>query len=263
MNKKTIHFDSLLVAGTIILFGFFILSIQPVALAGDNSRNEAIGEAGDEDRFLDIKREVYYESEESFPELPELVNTIPESHPEKWAKKQFGVDENPRGIIGNEVVNYSFITPTSWKVENTYRRFSPDEDGVIFRLTGKDGIWGAIFKVDLSGRSIENQRELARYYQDNRARFYGLLENEISGDIKSEDHLLQGYSTKGSELITQYESYSTIESPEGRFSSLAHYHVAAERGYVVDIYIPAGELNEVTRSTAYIIGKSFIAYRFG
>lgn len=249
MNEKYELSDFIRFNRTIIILGLLIMIASTATVAEDS-------------RFLDIEREVYYESKESFPELPELVNTIPESHPDKWAKKQFGVDENPRGIIGNEVVNYSFITPKGWKVENTYRRFSPDEDGVIFRLTGKDGVWGAIFKVDLSERKIGNQLELARYYRGNRARFYGLLEDERSADFKSEDYLLQGFSTKGSELITQYESYSTIETPEGRYASLAHYHVAAERGYVVDIYIPAGELDERSRSTAYIIGKSFIAYRF-
>ena len=250
MNEKYEPTDFTRLSRTIILLSLLIMIASTAAVAEDS-------------RFLDIKREVYYESEESFPELPELVNTIPESHPEKWAKKQFGVDENPRGIIGNEVVNYSFITPKGWKVENTYRRFSPEEDGVIFRLTGKDGVWGAIFKVDLSERSVEKQRELARYFQDNRARFYGLLKDESSEGFKSEDHLLQGFSTKGSGLITQYESYSTIETPKGRFASLAHYHVAAERGYVVDIYVPSGELDAKNRSTAYIIGKSFVAYRFG
>jgi len=250
MNKKYGLYDVTKLSRTIILLSLLIMIVSTAAAAAEDSR------------FLDIKREVYYESDKNYPALPELVNTIPESHPEKWAKKQFGVDENPRGIIGNEVVNYSFITPRGWRLEKTFRRFSPDEDGVIFRLTGKDGVWGAIFKVDLSGRSVENPRELARHYLDNRAQFYGLLEDGNPEDIKSADHLLVGFSTKGSELITQYESYSTIETPEGRYASLAHYHVAAERGYVVDIYIPAGGLDERSRSTAYIIGKSFIAYRF-
>jgi hypothetical protein len=252
MNKqKALRRATKLTRIMIVLLGLSIIFAQTVAMAEKDTR------------FLDVKREIYYKSETDYRKLPELVNTIPENHPEEWAKKQLGVDENPRGIIGNEVVNYSFIAPKDWKVKNTTSRFKPEEDGVIFRLTGKDGIWGAIFKVDLSGRSVENQRELARYYQDNRARFFGLLEDESSGEIKSEAHLLQGFSTKGSELITQYESYSTIESSEGRFASLAHYHVAAERGYVVDIYVPSGELDERNRSTAYIIGKSFVAYRFG
>lgn len=250
MNKKYALYDVIKLSQTIILLSLLIMIVSTTAAAAEDSR------------FLDIEREVYYESEEDFTELPKLVNTIPESHPEQWAKKQFGVDENPRGIIGNEVVNYSFITPKGWKVKNTFRRFSPDEDGVIFRLTGKEGIWGAIYKVDLSDRSIETTPALARYYLDNRAHFSGLLKDGIPEDIKSEDHLLQGFSTKGSELITQYESYSTLESSEGRFVSLTHYHVGAERGYVIDIYVPSGELDERNRSTAYIIGKSFIAYRF-
>ena len=214
-------------------------------------------------RALDIKREVYYESDNNYPNLPDLVNTIPKYHPEKWAKKQFGVDENPRGIIGNEVVNYSFITPKSWKVRNTYRRFSSEEDGVIFRLTGKDGIWGAVYKVDLSDEPIESALELARYFSDRRPHFFGLLEGTTSAEVKTEDYLLHGFSTRGSEMITQYESYSTVELPGGRYASIAQYYVASERGYVVDIYIPSDRLNERNRSTAYIIGKSFIAYRFG
>lgn len=219
--------------------------------------------AGEEVGALEVKREIYYKSETNYKKLPKLVNTIPQNHPEEWAKKRFGVDENPRGIIGNEVVNYYFITPKGWKVKNTYRRFAPEEDSVIFRLTGKGGIWGVIYKVDLSGKSVETPVELARYYLDNRKHFFGLLADRDPADIESKTHLLQGFSTKGRELITQYESYSTVEFPAGRHASIAHYHLAKERGYVMDIYIPSNQLNERNRSTAYIIGKSFIAYRFG
>lgn len=223
---------------------------------------EASAQTDVENEQVDIKREIYFKRDANYPKLPGLLATNPKPHPENWARKQFGVDENPRGIIGNAVVNYYFQTPKGWKVENTNQRFSSDEDSVIFRLKGSSGVWGAIYKINVTDDSIEDERDLARYFLEHRSSYIDMLEGVDGSEINLVDHLLHGLGLEGSDVINQYESYSTVELPDNSYAGITQYELGTDWGYVIDIYIPTEDLDGVNRTTAYLIGKSFAAYRF-
>ena len=209
-----------------------------------------------------LERKVFYEEESYSPGLPELELTDSKNYFKTWTRREYGVDENPYGIIGSAVVSYSFRTPGTWSVKITSRRFASGEDMIIFRLTGESGIWGSITKVNLRDKSIKSGDEFARYYTRERSSFMALLGDVKDSEIDSKMHLIQGFSDNEGDFVDHYESYSSVEIRGEKFASLAGYELRRDLGYVVDIYIPFDDLNRETRTMAYALGKSFTVYRF-
>jgi len=241
-----------------------ILTITPgFFFAGAN--NNIIAQASEEgliEEAAALERKVFYEEGSYSPGLPELELTDSKNYFKTWARKEYGVDENPYGIIGSAVASYYFRTPRSWSVKNTSRRFASGKDMIVFRLTGEGEIWGLITKVNLKGKSIENEVEFARYYTQNRPSFMALIEDLEGSEVVSNLHLILGFADSNNEFIEHYETYSSIEIPKGKFASIASYEVKDDLGYVVDIYIPIEEFDGSTRTMAYSIGTSFKVFRF-
>ena len=117
--------------------------------------------------------------------------------------------------------------------------------------------------MELSGKSISDEKEFAFYYNERKASFVGLLGGIEKSDVTAELHLLQGFSSIGTDSIEYYESYSTVGVPEGDYSNISQYKLQAGLGYVIDVYIPSGKLSRDNRSLAFVVGRSFRVYRFG
>jgi len=241
-----------------------ILTITPgffIAGANNNSSAQA-SEEGLTEEVAALERKVFYEDESYSPGLPELELTDSKIYFKTWARKEYGVDENPYGIIGSAVASYYFRTPRSWSVKNTSRRFASGEDMIIFRLTGESGIWGSITKVNLRDKSIKSGDEFARYYTSKRPSFMALLGDIKSSVVDSKLHLIQGFRTTEGIFVEHYESYSSVEIRGEKLASVAGYEIKDGLGYVVDIYIPIEEFDRSTRTMAYGIGTSFKVFRF-
>ena len=232
-------------------------------IAGANNSSFAqASEEGLTEEVAVLERKVLYEEESYSPGLPELELTDSKNYFKTWTRREYGVDENPYGIIGSAVVTYSFRTPGTWSVKITSRRFASGEDMIIFRLTGESGIWGSITKVNLRDKSIKSGDEFARYYTRERPSFMALLGDLKDYEVDSKLHLIQGFSSTEGSFVEHYESYSSVEIRGREFASIAGYELRADLGYVVDIYIPLEEFNSTTRTMAYALGKSFTVYRF-
>ena len=214
------------------------------------------------DKKASLYRRIFFKDQSSFPHLPDVELTDLETYRKSWARREYGIDENPYGIIGSAVVSYYLRTPRNWAVKNTSRRFASGEDMVIFRLTGESGMWGTITKLNLRDKSIEDEDKFARYYTQNRPSFLALSGDLNSSEVVSKLHLIQGFTDVKDEFTEHYESYSSVETPRGKFVSVAGYEIKGDLGYVVDIYIPIEEFDRSTRTMAYGIGTSFKVYRF-
>jgi hypothetical protein len=247
---------------SVLLAIVFLIAITPglILVRADTGIDQPSEESIEEKVSLD--RRIFFKDQSSFPDLPDLKLTDLANYRKSWPRKKYGVDENPHGIIGSAVVSYYFRTPRNWSVKNTSRRFASGKDMVIFRLTGESGVWGTIAKINLKDKSIENEDEFARYYSQNRPSFLALPGDLNSSEVASKLHLIQGFTDVENEFIKHYESYSSVETPRGKFVSVAGYEIKGNLGYVVDIYIPIEEFDRSTRTVAYGIGTSFKVYRF-
>ena len=262
--RKVYAFPDILKPISIVLISLLILlNFSFFTINGGNNGYVKVAAAGEASENNSRKREIYYQSNEAYGELPKLDAAEPNSLAKSWTDHRYGVDENPEGIIGSAVASYAFRVPKGWKVKNTFRRFSPGEDMVVFRLEGEEGVWGAITKVELAGKAVKNEKELAQYYSDHRSSFIGLLKDADSSSFSTKLHLIQGFSSIRTEPIEHYESYSTVEFSRGKYADISHYELQGNLGYIVDVFIPAGELNRENRSIAFLIGESFSVYRFG
>lgn len=259
MNKGAVTRNGVLFLALLVSI-LMLLPVNSTSLLAKNNQGASEKENYGEKSVR--VRERYYEGNSNYQELPELETADPGVYGKSWTLREYGVDENPYGIIGEAVVNYSFRTPKNWSVKNTVRRFASGEDMLIFRITGEKGIWGIVTKVKLSGTSIDDEKEFARYYANRRSDFMALLEDIDGAEVSTKLHFIQGLTTGKSEEVSHYESYSTMEFPDGKYANIAQYLLQKDLGYVVDMYIPHESLNQRTRSIAYMIGRSFTVYRF-
>lgn len=242
---------------TVILVCILVSALALPSISSQNNK---------ESSEMTVEKEVYYEQESDFRELPELPNITKEefySYFEAWSTHKYGTDENDDGVIGEEEVNYEFQTPKSWIIENTTGEFSLSENKVLFRLYGDEGIWATISEVDLSNVSAMNRVELAKYYNRKRS-FLSSLKSELgSSDITKNMHILQKLSIFGTDVIYYCETYSVVKTPQGNYANIAYYQNNIKLGFVMDIYIPLEKLNQQTRLMAYTMGTSFISHDFG
>ena len=248
---------------SVLLSVVFLIAITPdliLVRAGTDNIDQSPEESIEKKASLEPR--IFFKDQSSFPNLPDLELTDLETYRKSWARREYGIDENPHGIIGSAVASYYFRTPRSWSVKNASRRFASGKDMVIFRLTGESGMWGTITKINLKDKSIESEDDFARYYAQNRPHFMALLGDLKDTEVISKLHLIQGFADVKNEFIEHYESYSSVEMPGGKFASVAGYEIRGDLGYVVDIYIPIEEFDRSTRTLAYGIGTSFKVYRF-
>lgn len=245
---------------SLLISVLLLLPVSSTSLLAENDQeaNEKENYGGKSVRV----RQRYYEGNSNYRELPGLEIADSGVYGKSWTLREYGVDENPYGIIGEAVVSYSFRTPKNWSVKNTIRRFASGEDMLIFRITGEKGIWGIVTRVKLPGSSFDDEREFARYYASRRSDFMALLEDIDDAEVTTKLNFIQGLTTRKSEEVSHYESYSTVEFPDGKYANVAQYLLRKDLGYVVDMYIPHESLNQRLRTVAYMIGKSFTVYRF-
>ncbi|MCF7875743.1 hypothetical protein K9M06_01675 [Candidatus Bipolaricaulota bacterium] len=263
MRKDYVFPDILKPIFIALILLLILLNLSFFTINGVNTGVVKVAAAGEDGGENERIRKVYYETDADYPELPKLDVSSTSDYIKSWDDKRYGVDENPRGIIGSAVSSYAFRVPKNWKVKNTFRRFSPGEDMVVFRLEGENGIWGSITKLEFPGKEISDEREFALYYNERKPRFVDLLSGINRSEVTAKLHLLQGFSSIRTDSIEFYESYSTVEIQEDDYANIAQYKVQANLGYVVDVYVPVSKLSRNTRSLAFMIGRSFRVYRFG
>lgn len=261
MNKKRneVSWVTLGIIGVIVVG--VVVGIVYVALLQPNSAHEENANDGGSKQII-IKREIFYEQESSYTELPKLNNLTYAEYDSYWdSLTDFEYGHEYTNGDSRFFTDLKFKAPPNWVVENTIDKFSPKNQKVCFHFYGKEDIWGALIAINLSNVHVESPQDFANYY-DRKKIFLELFRNTPVTDISRTRHIFRGfgYGVTAIESIFAYEAYSGFETPEDKYVNLTYYDPTvcgvSDIGFVFEFYIPVEELTLKTRTFPFMVAKS-------